>query len=62
MPCCAVCVWFVAMFVLWFVRACVCGLNVRLCVMDNVMLYGLCLRVLGLCVWLVVRVSNVFVI
>ena len=41
MPCCAVCVWFVVMFVLLFVRVCVCRLIACLCVMDNVKLYGL---------------------
>ena len=61
MPCCAVCGWLVVTFVWLFVRVCVCGLNVRLCVIDDVMLYGLFLCVLGLCVWLVMRVSNVFV-
>ena len=51
-----VCVRLDVMIVWLFVRVCACGLNMCLCVMECVMLYGLllCVRV---CVWLIVRVS-----
>ena len=43
-------------------RVCVCGLTECLCVMDNVMMYGVFVGVLVLRVWLVVRVFKLFVI
>ena len=43
MPCCVGCALFVVICVWLFVRVSVCGLNVCLCAMDCVMLYGMCL-------------------